>query len=54
MNNYEKIKQMSVEEMAAYLASITNCGSCKAYDVEKCMKECTKTLEEWLLSEVEE
>ncbi len=53
MNNFEKIKQMTVKEMGDFLASTTNCGSCRAYDVDKCLNNCTEALEQWLLQEIE-
>ena len=56
MTNYEKIKAMSVEEMAEQIRKITKgCGNCPAR--EYCvldLKTCEKTVQEWLESEVEE
>ena len=58
MTNYEKIKQMSVEEFARWLAIEIGgeCYSCPAYDI--CTagdgKTCESILKEWLESEVEE
>ena len=55
MNNYEKIKNMSVEEMAKfiYLVNPMYCIDCPAYNICK-GGECTKTLEQWLGQESEE
>jgi hypothetical protein len=54
MNNYEKIKQMTVEEMAEYFSFISYCGCCPAKDTEKCNIECKGVFKQWLLQEVEE
>ncbi len=56
MTNYEKIKTMSVEEMAEGLHDITtDCDVCPV--VGYCIvdhKTCKETMQEWLESEVEE
>lgn len=56
MTNYEKIKAMSVEEMAEQINEITtDCDSCPA--MEYCVvdhKTCEETIQEWLEQEVEE
>lgn len=61
MTNYERIKAMSVEEMAMFIqdtmASDTICDFCgsKACKTGKCdWKSHQRTVEEWLNSEVEE
>lgn len=57
MTNYEKIKQMSVEEMARLMYNITgdvNCGRCKGYNYCKFFTshdECEKSIKKWLESE---
>lgn len=54
MTNYERIKNMSVEEIAEILASATLClnfGSCEGL---RCgCKECQELHKQWLESEVE-
>lgn len=62
MTNYERIKAMSVEEMAKLLSSVAcNCekycaftldGKCNVHDCDNAA--CTEGLELWLASEVEE
>ena len=52
MNNYEKIKSMSVDEMAKWLWEITNCEACKA-ESDYCFQRCIETLKQWLLAESE-
>lgn len=51
MNNYERIKQMSVEEMALLL----NCECCIYNDGDLDCEDadCQKAVEEWLLQECE-
>ncbi|MCH5210417.1 MAG: hypothetical protein J1F01_05570 [Oscillospiraceae bacterium] len=57
--NYDRIKNMSIEEMGAFLYSVTDCHSCPAR--RRCadrdwsdLRTCTSTLLEWLESEAEE
>lgn len=54
MTNYERIKNMSVEEIAKILASATLClnfGECEGL---RCgSKECQELHKQWLESEVE-
>lgn len=54
MNNYEKIKQMSIEEMAEFIYSIdpAYCMNCPA-NINCRGRECVKELAQWLKSEVE-
>lgn len=62
MTNYERIKGMSVEEMATLLSSVAhNCekycaftldGKCNVHDYDN--TACIEGLELWLASEVEE
>jgi hypothetical protein len=55
MTNYEKIKAMSVEEMAE-LIDDSPCNSCnyRQKGFSKCPQECEEGIKEWLESEVEE
>ena len=56
MTNYEKIKAMSVEEMARFLCDISDCYHCPMKN--KCRNQtlidCLDGLAEWLLKEAEE
>lgn len=51
MTNFEKIKNMSVEELEDFLATLAECSFCPA-DCFNC--SCDKAWMEWLESEVEE
>ena len=51
MTNYERIKNMSVEEMANLIDSFRNCGHCRRYG-NNCFP--TFNTEQWLESEVDE
>ena len=61
MTNYERIKAMSVEEMAENHAYLFH-GACKAKSPTKCEKDvfenglspCSQCVLKWLNSEVEE
>lgn len=54
MTNYEKIKAMSVEEMAEFIPD-WSFKACKiSHDYIECDNECEKCVKEWLESEVEE
>ena len=58
MTNFEKIKTMSVEEMAEALDNITNCSGCPAQgkicskDYTGNYKHCADVIKKWLESEV--
>lgn len=56
MTNYEKIKAMSVEEMAKVMRDHIDCRACPVY--RTCHSPfgvmCPQALEEWLLQEAEE
>jgi hypothetical protein len=66
MNNFEKIKQMSFDEILDFLNKITDstgvCSYCKFYNnflkgdlsVLRCGHICRDGVEQWLLQEVEE
>lgn len=59
MTNYERIKQMTVDEMAKFLAYPTDCRSLLRNNVEPCpfpadFCEPTYCYKQWLLQEVEE
>lgn len=50
MTNFEKIKNMSVEELADFIAEMAECDRCFVY----CSGDCKYSWEQWLKSEVEE
>lgn len=50
MTNYEKIKEMSIDELAEYIESITTCSYCP---IEECAcNYCYGSIKEWLENEV--
>lgn len=55
MNNYEKIKNMTLDEMAEWYKDHVPCGNCDLYDY--CIKSkhtiCTKVIKQWLQQESE-
>lgn len=58
MTNYERIKEMSVEEMAGKLRWSSLGCKCCIYDPNECTRHdkmtCKDGISEWLNSEVEE
>ncbi len=55
MKNFEKIKAMSVDELALFLDNITNdCLFCPAFEFCGIGIRCNKAFEEWLKSEVKQ
>lgn len=63
MNNYERIKNMSVEKMAEKLSEIWDCNDCTEHKrlsdnallkSETCDNKCFEHCKEWLESEVED
>ena len=51
MTRYEKIKAMSVEELAKYLDELTGCGGCQ-FLINDCPKGgCEACWHEWLTEE---
>ena len=55
MTNYEKIKNMSVEEMAEWLqGGINECNCCSYRLSFGCPDTCIYGIKQWLESEVEE
>ena len=56
MTNYERIKSMSIDEMADYFNEIFDCCNCPN-DMFLCESNgnvCTKYIKHWLESEVKE
>jgi hypothetical protein len=64
MNNFEKIKQMTVDEMAEWLTDEIglSCSECKYYEASEgcnngfsgCETAATEHYHDWLMQEVEE
>ena len=55
MNNFEKIKQMNIDEMAKFISSeTTTCKYGDCYDCEVDTDGCINGIKKWLESEVEE
>lgn len=54
MTNFEKIKDMSIEEFARFLCLHLNCGVCMGADLCKMRGERANGLLKWLEQEVEE
>lgn len=52
MTNYERIKAMSVDEMAEMLSEVTDCYWCRA-KVRNCEGHCHEFIRRWLESEVD-
>ena len=52
--NYDRIKKMSVEEMAQFIPnwSYTKACKCDEETYANCNNECEKCVREWLLQEV--
>ena len=53
MTNYEKIKQMSIDDMARFFDKIFDCHNCPndTYSCGSNGNVCTKQIKEWLESE---
>ena len=55
MTNFERIKAMSIEELAKELAKDSACEFCKMFDEQTCMEiTCEQGIIKWLESEVTE
>lgn len=63
MNNYDRIKQMNIDEMAEWLSNTFDCNLCVENErlsdnpllqYEKCDDNCIKHCKEWLESESQE
>ena len=56
--NYERLKNMTVQEMAEFIQDIIPCGACPIFencpDIAISEELCTKKLTKWLKSESEE
>ena len=55
MTNFQKIKQMNIEELAKLLAdTFPSCMFCEAYIDGECDNRCVKAQKKWLESEAVE
>ena len=55
MNNFEKIKTMTVDEMSEFLSNVITCEMCPVSEFcseDTTYQECPEKFEPWLLSEV--
>ena len=57
MNNFEKIKTMTVDEMSEFLSNVVTCEICPVSVSGFCSEdttyqECPEKFKQWLLSEV--
>lgn len=50
MTNYDKIRNMTIEEMATLLQHLVICNMCKNDD---CSQSCNDGIKQWLESEAE-
>ena len=50
MTNFEKIKNMSAEELADFICELTDCNRCHIY----CSGGCEYSWGQWLKSEAEQ
>ena len=54
MNNFEKIKQMNIYELAEFITIENYCLYCR-YDMNNCEnKDCIEGVKQWLQSESED
>lgn len=53
MNNYERIKNMNIEEMSEFLAEHIGCGSCCFTEICRADMECEDIIKQGLESEAE-
>ena len=57
MNNYERIKQMSVEDMAEFITNLSIHRCCYYDNTVQCTgleSQCQDGIKQWLLAECEE
>lgn len=54
MNNFEKIKQMTVDEMAMFFFANKNCCNSCVAKFEKCStkQDCKNNIKKWLESDI--
>ena len=52
MNNYERIKNMTLDEMAEFIAENVNCDTCCLTDIACSVDlECDEVIKQWLQKE---
>ena len=55
MNNFNKIKNMTVDEMSKFLSNVVMCEKCPVSefcDEDTIYQECPEKFKQWLLSDV--
>lgn len=55
MNNFNKIKNMNIDEISKFLSNVIWCEKCLISDfcdVDTTYQECPEKFKQWLLSEV--
>lgn len=52
MNNYEKITDMTMNELARFLSDITHCKSCPIHNASDNCNLCVVEFRNWLEEEV--
>ncbi len=56
MNNFNKIKNMTIDEISEFLSNVVYCEMCPASEFcseDTTSQECLEKFKQWLLSEVE-
>lgn len=53
MTNFEKFKEMTIDEVASYIVDFGDCCDYCAYDIYTCANDCKYGIKKWLESEVE-
>lgn len=53
MNNFEKLKTMSIDDISKIMESISTCNNCVASEFCLENRPCGDSFKEWLLKEVE-
>lgn len=48
MTNFEKIKNMGIEDFIAWLSNLLDCGNCT---IRKCNEQCYESWLRWLKSD---
>ena len=55
MTNYDRIRNMSVDEMAEFINGRSPCDTCKLHDGQTCANVwCIQGVKQWLESEVDD
>lgn len=53
MNNFERIKNMSLDEMAEFFGNYFRCDDCPMLDSEDCGARCNIAFKQWLEREAQ-